>query len=462
MMSATSLRSAATIAGRAGAALCRWRLVGAGLVPAALLLLSAGCNPEPPPRPKKPAEVVVTTPVRGEVVDYQDFTGRLDGYRTVDIRARVSGYITEAPFKEGDHVQEGALLFQIDPRPYQATLNQAEAQVRLQEAQLKYQEALYQRNVRLLKQGQAVAMEDVELSQAQRDTTAAQLEAARAAVKNAALNLEWTKVTAPLSGRISRRFVDPGNLVISETTAANTALTTLVSDHQLYAYFDVDERTYLDLVKTFPASPGSPGLAKLNLPVLMSLANEGDQFGHVGHIDFIDNRVTATTGTIRMRGVFDNTDGLLKAGLFGRFRLPLGRPYATLLIDAEALQSDQGHTFVYVVTDKNEVAYRRLEVGQEVKGRRVAEEGPDKGKPTAVGLRVVKDGLKAGGRVIVQGMQRVRPGAAVEAKAQEPPEAPVSHLVRLLAGKVGEQSGAKRQESAGKRSPDTNKPVSGK
>ncbi len=430
-MPAAPLRSPTA---RAGKGLPRWPLAGLGLLlPAALLFLFAGCNPEPPPRAKKPAEVVVTTPVRGEVVDYQDFTGRLDGYRTVNIQARVSGYITDAPFKEGDHVREGTVLFQIDPRQYQATLDQAKAQVNLQEAQLKYQEALYQRNVRLMKQGQAVAIEDVELSRAQRDTTAAQLEAARSAVKNAELNLGWTKVTTPITGRISRRFVDPGNLVISETTAANNTLTTVVSDSQLYAYFDVDERTYLDLVKTFPALPGSAGLESLNFPVLMSLANEGEEFGHVGHIDFIDNRVTATTGTIRMRGVFDNADGLLKAGLFGRFRLPLGKPYTTLLIDAEALQSDQGHTFVYVITDKNEVEYRRITVAQEVKGERVAEEGPEKGKRIKVGLRVVKDGLQAGDRVIVQGMQRVRPGAPVEAKVQAPPQPPASALVRLLA-----------------------------
>src|SRR5690242_20001371 len=138
----------------------RWSLLGLSLLPAALvLILFAGCNEKPSP-PKKPAEVVVTAPVRGEVVDYQDFTGRLDGFRTVDVRARVSGYITKAPFKEGDTVQEGDLLFEIDPRPYKAALSQAEAQVSLQEAQLKYQEALYQRNVRLKNQGQAVRSEE--------------------------------------------------------------------------------------------------------------------------------------------------------------------------------------------------------------------------------------------------------------------------------------------------------------
>jgi RND family efflux transporter MFP subunit len=402
------------------------------LLPALVPALVAGCTQAPPPHPKKAAEVVVTTPVRGEVVDYQDFTGRLDGFRTVDVRARVSGYITEAPFKEGDAVREGDLLFQIDPRPYQAALTQAEAQVHLQESQLKYQEALYARNRNLLDKGQAVSMEDVQLSRAQRDTTAAQVEAARAAVDNARLNLGWTKVTAPMSGRVSRRLVDPGNLVIAETTAANAALTTLVNDGQLYAYFDVDERTYLDLVKPYQTGHDSSWLAKLHFPVLMSLANEGEAYGHVGTTDFIDNRVVATTGTIRMRGVFDNADGRLKAGLFGRFRLPLGKPYSTVLVPGEAIQSDQGRTYVYVVGDDNKVARRYLTLGQEIKGLRVVRE----------------DGLKEGERVLVSGMQRVREGAPVEIKTQPPPAPPDSPLVRLLgardAGKDAEKPADKR------------------
>jgi RND family efflux transporter MFP subunit len=422
-----------------------------GLVlPTLPLFLIVGCNAPPPARVRPPADVVCTTPISGTVVDYQDFTGRLDGFRTVDVRARVSGYITEAPFKEGDYVHEGAVLFQIDPRPYQVALNQAEAQVRLQEAQLKYQEALYTRNVQLNERGQAVSMEDVQLSRAQRDTTAAQLEAARQAVENAKLNLGWTKVTAPLSGRVSRRLVDPGNLVISETTAANTALTSVVSDHQLYAYFDVDERTYLDLVDSHKTGEGSSWLAKLQFPVLMSLANEGETYKHEGRIDFIDNRVVATTGTIRMRGVFDNSDGRLKAGLFGRFRLPLGKPYTTLLIPGEAVQSDQGRTYVYVVEhkdDKDVVVYRKVTLGQEINGLRVVKPEADK-----------KDGLEGGERIIVSGMLRVREGDAVHFTDQQPPPPPESTLVKQLAS---QGSGVRGQE-LGDRNQQPEKAVSGK
>jgi RND family efflux transporter MFP subunit len=377
---------------------------------------------------------VVTTPVHGDVVDYQDFTGRLDGFRTVDVRARVSGYITEAPFKEGDYVHEGDLLFQIDPRPYQLALNQAAAQVQLQEAQLKYQEALFQRNLRLKNSGQAVAMEDVQQSQAQRDTTAAQLENARAAVENAKLNLAWAKVTAPMSGRVSRRSVDPGNLITADNVATGgTALTTLVSDQQLYAYFDVDERTYLNLVKPYQSGSGTSWLTKLQFPVLMSLANEEERFEHVGKIDFIDNRVNATTGTIRMRGVFDNVAGFLKAGLFVRIRLPLSRPYRTLLVSAEALQSDQGRTYVFVVNARNEIVYRPVTVGQELKG-----------------LRVVKEGLTEDEHVVLSGQQRVRPGAAVEVKPAPPPPSPQSPLVPLLTGNPPQPEKGKGDAGTGK------------
>src|SRR5262249_5059637 len=171
------------------------------------------------------------------------------------------------------------------------------------------------------------------------------------------LYLDFTKVTAPLGGRISRRLVDPGNLV----NADNTVLTTIVRDDQLYAYFDVDERTYLDLVGPH-TSEKSAWLAGLEFPVLMRLANE-DEFTRKGTVNFIDNRVNANTGTLRMRAVFDNAHGLLRSGLFVRIRLPIGSPYETLLIPDEALMSDQGRQYVYVVNNANEVLYRAVTLG---------------------------------------------------------------------------------------------------
>jgi RND family efflux transporter MFP subunit len=386
--------------------------LGLGILTPLLAMFGAtGCNETAPTeRAKKPAEVVVTTPVRDEVADFQDFTGRLDGLMTVDIRAHVSGFIMTAPFKEGDFVREGALLFQIDDRPFKAALNQAEANLKVSIADRNLQEKNARRAHEMIRNS-SIAREDYDTTVATSEKSRATVGAMEAARDMAQLNLDYTHVTAPLSGRISRRQVDPGNLV----TADQTVLTTIVSDQKLYAYFDVDEHTYLDLVHSTNPGQGT-WLTGLQYPVLMRLANEEEnRFEHTGVVNFIDNRVNATTGTVRMRGVFDNSSGLLKAGLFASIRLPIGKPYQTLLIPGVALQHDQGRTYVYVVNDKNEVAYRRVELGQELQG-----------------LHAIKKGLKEGERIIISGMQRVRPGAPVQAKVQPPPEAPPSPLVAML------------------------------
>jgi RND family efflux transporter MFP subunit len=396
-----------------------WRLLCLSLLIPGAPFLVAGCDQAPAGPPRKAPEVIVTTPVRGEVVDYQDFTGRLDGFRTVDIRAHVSGYIMEAPFQEGDPVNEGDLLFLIDQRPFKAALNQAEANLKVAVADRNLQ-ARNAARARIMIESKSIAREDYDAMIATDEKARATVGALEAARDQAQLNLVYTRVIAPISGRISRRNVDPGNLV----TADNTSLTTLVSDRQLYAYFDVDERTYLNLVAS--VKPGQSTLpAALQFPVLMSLANEGDRFEHVGKVNFIDNRVNATSGTIRMRGVFDNASGGLKSGLFVRIRLPLSKQYSTLFVAGEALQSDQGRDFVYVVNDDKEVVRRYLTVGQEVQ----VTVGKD-----VKGLREVKDGLREDERVIVGGLQRVRERDRVEIKtALKPPKPPVSPLVPLLA-----------------------------
>jgi RND family efflux transporter MFP subunit len=366
---------------------------------AAGLLLAAGCaQPAARTPEKKPVEVIATTPVRGQVTDYQDFTGRLDGVQTVDIRARVTGFVMSAPFKEGDLVREGDLLFQIDDRTYKADLNLAAANLKLAKADQNLQQKVVTR-ARTLSGTRAMAQEDYDTAVATWEKSQANVEATGATRDRSQLYLDYTRVTAPLGGRISRRLVDPGNLV----NADNTVLTTIVKDDQLYAYFDVDERTYLELVGS-DSPEQSSWLAGLQIPVLMRLANE-DQFTRSGVINFIDNRVNATTGTLRMRAVFDNAKGLLRAGLFVRIRLPIGAPYETLLIPDEAILSDQGRQYVYLVNDENEVVYRSVTPGQEIQG-----------------LRVIKKGLSLGDRVIVTGTQRVRPKAQVELKMQDPPK----------------------------------------
>jgi RND family efflux transporter MFP subunit len=243
--------------------------------------------------------------------------------------------------------------------------------------------------------------------------------------------VDYTRVIAPQTGRISRRFVDPGNLV----NADSTILTTIMSENPMYAYFDVDERTYLNLVESDAPSQNA-WMAGLQFPVLMRLANE-EEFKRSGIIDFIDNRVNVTTGTVRMRGVFDNPKGVLKSGLFVRIRLPIGKPYAALLIPDEALQSDQGRKYVWVVNKDNVVEYRPVKLGQAIHELRVIK-APDKGQEA-------NEGLAKGDRVIVSGMQRVRPGMQVQSTFQEPPKPPDSPLGRLLAGAQARQTEKPRE-----------------
>jgi RND family efflux transporter MFP subunit len=404
-MSASTLRHRPPSLGRAAGG--RRRLAAAAALLAAAL--AAGCGARAAAKADKTVEVVVTTPITDSVLDYQDFTGRLDAFRTVEVRARVAGYVDEAPFKEGDSVRKGDVLFRIDPRTYRADLNQAEANLKLAVAEQQLQE-LTSRRARRLFALRTMGKEEFDQIMASREKAAATVGAMEAARDRAVVYLDYTKVTAPLNGRVSRRNVDPGNLV----KADDTLLTTLVADDPVYAYFDVDERTYLDLVGERPSATSSARLSRLQFPVLMRVANE-EEFTRSGTVDFLDNRLNGNTGTIRMRGVFANPRGVFKSGLFVRIRLPIGSPYEALLIPDEALQSDQGKKFVYVVNGEGKVEYRSVKLGQAIHG-----------------LRVIKEGLKGGERVIVQGQQRARPQMQVQVKMQAPPKPPEASLRKLL------------------------------
>jgi RND family efflux transporter MFP subunit len=399
----------------------RWaRLLGGAVLAGALGVLATGCNQgAPQAKGAKAVEVAVTRPITDEVTDYQDFTGRLDAFKTVDIRARVSGYVQDAPFKEGDVVHEGDLLFQVDPQPYEADYNQAVANLKQAEADRDLQARNVARVQRMLPAG-SIGREEYDQTVAAHAKAVATVGSMAAARDRAKLYLGYTRVCAPLSGRISRRYVDPGNLV----TADNTMLTTIVSEDPVYAYFDVDERTYLDLLHSVPAGQGS-WFTGPQFPVWIRLANE-QEFTHAGTINFIDNRVNAGTGTVRMRGVFRNSDGYLKPGLFVRIRLPVGAPYRAILVPDEAFLSDQGRKYVYTVNDKGEAAYRSVTLGQAVRG-----------------LRVVKEGLSVEDRVIVTGMQRVKAGTPVTATVQKPPKPPGSPVGKLPAAPQPKPAGKK-------------------
>jgi RND family efflux transporter MFP subunit len=390
-------------------------------IPAALTLLIAGCEPNTAAtQGTKKAKVVVTTPINDVVMDYQDFTGRLEAVHTIEIRAHVTGYVTKIPFKEGDLVKEGDLLFQIDVRPYEADYNQAEANLKVAVADRKLMEKNANR-ARALFAANSFSREDYDAADAAWEKSIATVGASQAAKERAKLYVDYTHVIAPVSGRVSRRYVDPGNLI----TADNTILTTIVTENPMYAYFDVDERTYLNLLEAI--APGQKSwIEGMKLPVLMRLANESDfSKDRIGVVDFVDNRVVATTGTVRMRGVFDNPKGTLKAGLFVRIRLPIGTPYKSVLIPDEAIQSDQERKYVWLVNAKNEVEYRSVKLGQALGELRTIK-APEAGKEG-------KEGLAEGERFVISGMQRVRKGVAVDAEMQPPPTSPGSPLVRLLA-----------------------------
>jgi RND family efflux transporter MFP subunit len=354
-----------------------------------------GCARAPSEGPAAaPIPVTVSYPVERYVTDYADFTARIAAVDSVEVRAHVWGYLEKVNFKEGALVKKGDVLFELDPRPYQAMLNQAKAKVAQDEAQLKYDEAEYQRNLNLVRAG-AVSRSDLDKTAAARGVDLANIAADRAMVASRQLDLDYTKVTAPVSGRVSRYVVTVGNLVQSGDQAGGTLLTTIVSVDPMYAYYDVDERT-VQRVSQLVREGKVKWARKTEWPVSLGLATE-EGFPHQGTINFVDNQVNPKTGTLRVRGVFPNKDESLSPGFFARVRLPIGPPHQALLVSDRAIDTDQGQKIVYVINEKNEVVSRPIRVGE-----------------LHDGLRAVDDGLKPGQRVIVNGLQQVRPGITVE------------------------------------------------
>lgn len=354
-----------------------------------LCTLTFGCKSEPPAlvSPPPPA-VTVSQPVEREVTDYDEYTGRTVAVEEVEVRPRVSGYLVKVNFQEGTEVQKGTLLFQIDPRPLEAELAAAKGQVAQWEAKLARAEADVARYERLLPKG-AASQKDLDTAIADRGEARAAIQSARAAVDTVALNLEFARMTAPISGRVGRALVTVGNLV-----DATTLLTTIVSLDPMYAYFDADERTLLrnqQLIREGKRVSAREG----HTPVHLGLANE-EGFPHQGLIDFVDNRVDPTTGTIRVRGVFSNADRFLTPGLFVRVRLAGSNRYPALLVTDRAIGTDQGQKYLLVVNDKNVVEYRPVQAGR-----------------LHDGLRAIQAGLKPDDWVIVNGIQRARPGVTV-------------------------------------------------
>jgi RND family efflux transporter MFP subunit len=379
-----------------------------------LLALSACSRREAQLTPQKPAEVIVSPAVVREVTDYEEFTGRLKAFKEVQVRAHVTGYLDRVFFKDGDEVKEGDVLFEIDPRTYKAELDRAEASVNQALAHHKRLAGDHDR-AQDLRRRSAVSAEEYAKIEGDRAEAAAAVKSADASRNLAHQNLDYTKVYARYSGHISDRRADPGNLI----KADDTILTEIVVPNPIYASFDIDERTLLRIRRLLTVKSSS----QEKILVQMALADE-DDFSHLGEIDFNDNRVDPGTGTLRVRAVFDNpllpgtVRRILSPGLFVRIRLPLGAPHQAVIVPERALGSDQGQKFLYVVNAKDEVEYRKVKVGALNKG-----------------YRVIEQGLVEGERVVVNGLQRIRPRAKVEPRLEEiPPQAGAVPGVSSLAG----------------------------
>ncbi|MFI8610725.1 multidrug efflux RND transporter periplasmic adaptor subunit MexE [Pseudomonas sp. NPDC077649] len=358
---------------------------------AATLVLSA-CGQAPDAMQQLPApKVSVAEVIEQPINEWDEFTGRLEAPQSVEVRPRVSGYIDKVAFAEGGLVKKGDLLFQIDPRPFQAEVKRLEAQLQQARANLTRANSEARRGERL-RQSNAISAELADARASAAAEAQAQVAAIQAELDNARLNLDFTRITAPIDGRVSRAEITEGNLV----GAGESLLTSVVSTDKVYAYFDADERVFLKYLELARQAGGD---ARGASPVYLGLSSE-DGHPHLGQLDFLDNQVNPRTGTIRGRAVFDNADGRFTPGLYARLKLVGSAAYPAALIKDEAVGTDLGKKFVLVLGEDNAVAYRAIELG-----------------PKLEGLRIVRSGLAKGEKIVVNGLQRAMPGATVDPQA---------------------------------------------
>jgi len=379
-----------------------FRRAVAGCVLAGFTLLACGCGRGGGPPAPPMATVTVMHPLQQEVTDWEDFAGRLQSPKSTNIQARISGVVTETPFKEGAHVNQGDVLFVIDDRPFKADLDNKVATVAKDAAQVDLTNAQLARSQRLL-QTHVVDQQDYDIAQANYRQALAQLAADKAAQEASELNLEWTRVRAPIEGLVSKIDVTVGNL-ITGGVGNGTPLTTLVSVNPIYCYVPVPERTLLKY--QIYARKKQQEVRNAQIGCAIQLENETD-FPHKGVIDFIDNSVDPNTGTIQVRGVFQNPDEVLTPGLFARMRIEGGGPYKALLVPDAAVGTDQNERYLMVVDASGTVQTRPVELGR-----------------LFGDLRVIEKGVTAADRVIVNGVQMARPGAKVN--VEEAPATPAS------------------------------------
>ena len=365
----------------------------------ALCLGLTGCSHAPADAAEKsPPTVTVSIPLQREVTDYQDYTGRTAAVNSVQVQARVTGYLEKIHFTEGAEVTEGTVLYEIDPRPYKATYDAARAQVAQNEASLELAKQNNKRFQALAKEkAGAVTQVDLDQYKSQQDQAAANLDFAKSNMETAKLNLDWTKVTAPVTGLVGRLLVTRGNLIV----ANQTTLTTVVRQDPMWVYFDADEPTVLqvhELIRQGKFGDARNGPPKV--PFLMQLANEKG-FPHKAALDFVNNQIDLATATLLIRATFsnpkpENGPRLFTPNNFVRVRVPTSATYQAILVNPEAVGTDQDLKYLFVVDENNKVVRHNVKLGS-----------------IQEGLQVITDGLKPGERVIVNGLQRVQQGATV-------------------------------------------------
>jgi RND family efflux transporter MFP subunit len=359
---------------------------------AALLIITSGCSQGAAQQNTPPPNVTVAQVESKEIVEWNEFTGRVEPIETVEVRPRVSGYIQKVKFQSGQLVKKGDVLFEIDPRWHQATFDQRQAELAQAKVRMENAKREADRTAQLLAT-KAISVEESDARQSRFEEAKSVLLAAQAALDTARLDLEYTQVRSPIDGRASRALLTEGNYVNGVAGGASL-LTTVVSVDPVYVYADIDENSLLRfnaLAQAKKLETDGDG----RIPVELQLADE-QGFEHRGYIESFDNRLDANTGSILLRAVFPNSDGRVVPGLFARIRVPLSERHPALLVEERAVGTDQSQKFVLTLTKTNTVAYRQVQLGPELDGK-----------------RIVRSGLEASEQVVVNGLQRVRPGMPV-------------------------------------------------
>ncbi|MBZ0149592.1 MAG: efflux RND transporter periplasmic adaptor subunit [Pseudorhodoplanes sp.] len=358
-----------------------------------LALMLAACGEAPKQAAPPPPAVTVANPVQKKINDFDEYVGRFVAIDSVEVRARVSGYLEKVHFTDGQNVKEGDLLFTIDKRPFQNALDQSRAQLAQAKANLAFAESDHIRGQQLVRD-KTITEQTFEQRLQVKRTAEASVQANEAMVRQAELDLQFTELRAPVAGRIGDRRISPGNLITGGTSGNTSLLATIVSNDPIRFEFTFDEGSFLRYER-IARNGGDIASRGAGVPVALKLIDEAD-FSHRGRMDFIDNVIDRSTGTIRGRAVFRNLDTIFTPGMFARVQVPASPPYDTLLVPDVAIGSEQVRKFVYVVGPDNTVSQKFLVLGQ-----------------LSDHLRVVKEGLLPTDRVIVNGMVRAKPGAKV-------------------------------------------------